>query len=158
MSLPEIDLSALTTADHTAHHVAIHDLLNRLLTDAAVGDVLTKLAAGSALATVGPAQAGHIYNNQVVTVSHTVAGPLVINCTAQTRVVLVTASANIVGLTVNNLALLGDGYAEVRIRIQAAAGITVAATPTNIEVAMGTVPTTMATGAVAYIEVGRVGP
>jgi hypothetical protein len=126
MSLPESGLAGLTKAQHEDHHELLHDLANKLVTDAQVGDVAMKVVDGATVGAVAPTQPHYIHNEQVLLITHSVAGALTINLTRFTRKVVVTASANITSLAVNNLALVGEGYAEVDVWIYATTSISLA--------------------------------
>jgi hypothetical protein len=125
VTLPEVDLDQLTVTEHEAHHVALHDLLNKLLVDADVGDQLTKTAADASVGSVGNIQPQYVWPNQQLEVSHTSAGPLTITLTRFIRAVRITATANITSLVVNGFDTLGDLFAMVNARIDATGTISV---------------------------------
>lgn len=153
MTLPETGLVGLTKAEHEDHHEALHDLANKLVTDAQVGDVAMKVVAGSTVGTVAPTQPHYIHNEQVLAVAHSSPGVLTITCSRFTRVVVVTASANITGLVVNSLNLVGAGYAHVDVWIYASAGITLSFAGSVI--AAPAPPGTLASGARGLFRVAR---
>ena len=155
MTLPETDLGPLTANDHEAHHVTIHDVLNRLLVDAdKVGDTLMKTASGTGAGTVGAAQPHYVWPNQVVEVTHSVAGALALAAARDTRAIKVTASANITSLTVGGLELIGDGFSTVWVQIEATAAITLALVSASFTI-VGTAPTALANGETAQFIVQR---
>jgi hypothetical protein len=125
MALPETGLSGMTKAEHEDHHETLHDLWNKLVTDASVGDVAMKVASGTSVAGIAPTQPHYMLDVQVQQITHAASGVLAIVCTRFTRVVIVTASAAITGLTVTGLDLVGAGYAHVDVWILATVGISV---------------------------------
>lgn len=155
MSLPEVGLGPLTAEDHEQHHVTIHDILNRLQVDSTTpGDMLMKTAAGTGANTVGTAQPQYHWPNQVQAVTHSVAGALAIAAARDTRAIKVTASANITSMTVGGLELVGDGFSQVWVRIEATAAITLALTSASFEI-VGTAPTALANGEAVQFLVQR---
>lgn len=155
MTLPETGLGALTAQDHEDHHLTLHDLMNRLLVDAdKPGDTLMKTTAGTTPASIGAAQPHFCYSNQVKTVNHTVAGALTIAADRDTRAIKIVASANITSLTVNGLELVGDGFSQIWVRVEAGAAITVDLSGANYDV-VGTAPTSLANGEAVQFLVQR---
>lgn len=155
MSLPEANLGALTAQDHEDHHLVVHDVLNRLLVDADTpGDTLMKVATGATPASVGAAQPHYCWPNQVKSYTHSTAGGLVIAANRDTRAIKVVATANITSLTVNGLELVGDGFSQVWVRIEAGAAISTTLTSGNL-VVVGAAPTSLAAGEVVQFLVQR---
>jgi hypothetical protein len=156
MTLPETDLDGLTVADHEDHHITVHDLLNKVLVDASVGDILAKVAAGTTAATVAGIQPQYVHANQVIEVAHTVAGDLIVTVDRFTRFVLVTASAHITGLAVTGMGDLGDLAGWFHLNLSATASINVDLTSADPEILVaGTVPATMVNTDVALLDVER---
>ena len=145
MVLPESNLAALTVTEHSAHHVELHKI-NNLLVTAVDGDgaVLVKLNTGSTSAALGVVHSHYNFPDHYLTVNHTAAGPLTILVTAATRVVDVVASANITGLAVGAMELLGQEFGSIMVRIQATAAITMDLT--GVGDVLGAPPTTLANG------------
>jgi hypothetical protein len=143
----------LSKAEHEDNHEALHDLANKLVTDAQVGDVATKVVTGSTVGTIAPIQPHYIHNEQVLQLTHSAVGVLTINCTRFTRVVVVTASANITGLVVNNLQLVGEGYGHVDVWIYATVGISLSFAGSVISAPAP--PATLASGARGLFRVAR---
>lgn len=151
MTLPEVNLGAYTVQDHEDHHGIIHDAMNRLFDDAIlVGETLTKTSPGTGLGTIGTAQTHYTFADQVQDFTHDSAGILAIAAGRQTKAIRVTASANIAGMTVGGLELVGQGFSQVWVRIEATASITVDLSG-SFEV-VGTAPASLASGeSIAFI-------
>ncbi len=147
MTLPEVDLGTMTIQDHEDHHNTIHDVLNRLFDDTdLVGEVLCKTSSGTGTGTIGTAQAHYTFPDQVKDYTHSVAGTLAIAASRQTKAIKVSASANISGMTIGGMELIGQGFSEVWVQIEATAAITVdLAAASNVSV-IGTPVTSLAIG------------
>lgn len=146
MTLPETDLDLLDVFDHEGHHVALHDSVNKLMVDASVGDVLTKLTSGTGPTSIGPRQPQFVAANQVVGVSHAASGDLVVPLDRFTRAVKVTASDNITGLATDpgQFALLGAQHAAFKLLIIGVGTIDLDLTPTDADViVVGDVPASL---------------
>jgi hypothetical protein len=143
-TLPETDLDTTHDDDHIDHHGLIHAIANRLLDATGAGDALTKTAATETLASLTAIQPHYVLSAQTLDHAHTVAGAVGVTITAATRVVRVTASANITGLTITGHDLIGLTHSELRILIEATASINVDLS--GVDHIIGTVPATMVNG------------
>ncbi len=155
MSLPEVGLEGMTVEQHKTQHVTIHDVLNRLKEDSTTpGDMLMKVAAGTGVNTIGVGQPHYTWPNQVKDYTHDTAGTLAIAASSDTKAIEVTASANITALTVGGLELVGDGFSQVWVRIEATAAITLSLPSASFEI-VGTAPTSLAAGEAVQFLVQR---
>lgn len=156
MTLPEVDLGLLDVQDHKEHHATMHDLWNKLLVDATLeGEVLMKTSPGTGAATVGTAQPHFTFASQIRTFTHSSPGPLAISATRQTRAIRVNASADITGLSLTGLELVGDGFSQVWVRILATSASLSLDLSSGIVEVVGSPPTTLSLGEAARFIVQR---
>ncbi len=154
MSLPEVGLGPLTAEDHEQHHVTIHGGINPLFESTTPGDMLMKTVAGTGVNSIGVGQPHYTWPNQVKAYTHDTAGTLAIAASSDTKSIKVTASANITALTVGGLELVGDGFSQVWVRIEATAAITLSLPSASFEI-VGTAPTALAAGEAVQFLVQR---
>lgn len=96
--LPESDLQTTHVADHLAHHARVHGPINRLLSSALRGDMLSVDSVDlPGVNQVRRRSFMELSANQVVTVTHTTPGVVTLPVLPATRVVVVEASASITG-------------------------------------------------------------
>lgn len=143
--LPESDLVGAPDVDHAPHHEEVHTLHNRLITttDVEIGDVPRRTALTETPNSVAYRSVGYTHAQQVLTVTHSVAGALDITVTRSTKVVKVSATADIVGIGVTGITTLGEGYASFQVILTAGAAISVAFPGSTLH---GTPPSSMASG------------
>lgn len=139
--LPEIGLESLTKIDHRDHHSTIHETLNRLLDSSTPGDVLMASGGGG----VSAAQPHFAWPGSTHRHEHTTAGLLTIELTAETKGVIVTASADITGLQVLGWEYLGGEFGQFGLRIDATQSIALS-WPSSPVRALGAVPTSASAG------------
>lgn len=147
MSLPEstIELSALTVAEHEAHHVTVHDVLNKLLEDSdTVGDVLGRVGTGTGASATGRFQPHFTFDSQVKNHSHSVAGQLSFTVPRDTRVVKVAATADVTGIADVDMSALG-AFGEIVVLVTASAAISFTAA-SAATVVVGSVPANLSAG------------
>lgn len=129
--------------------------MNQVLVDSdKVGDCLMKVTTGTDPTSVGAAQPQFTWANQVRPISHDTAGVLQFAVGRDTKVVDVTASANITGLDVIAMELLGDTFGRVIVRVTATAAISVQLGGGLFD-AIGDIPATLAVGQVFQFEARR---
>lgn len=155
MSDLPITFEGLNAADHRDHHLILHGLFNTLIESTAIGDVLGKVSPGSDSTAIGNFQPHFVFDNQVDVHTHSTNGVAALAVQRDSRALLVDASANITGVTVAGLELLGNEFASVIVRLAASVAITVNWSVSGGVVTRGIVPTSMAPGDYVIFELQR---
>lgn len=148
MSLPEspTTLAAMTVADHEAHHVTMHDVLNKVLEDSTdIGDVLGRVGAGSGASATGHFQPHFVHSNQVKSHSHSSPGLLSFTVPRDTRAVVVAATADVTGIADIDMSALG-AFGELVVKVTASGGAISFTAASDFTTVQGAVPATIADG------------
>lgn len=141
---PVSGLESLDVTAHKGHHSDIHDILNIPIDAGEIGATLVKVGSGATPAALGGIHPHYNLPNHRKAHTHSAAGVLSFAVDSGTRVVDVTASANITGLSVAGMELLGGPYGRIIVRLSATASITVDLS--GVGEVTATYPSSMASG------------
>lgn len=143
-SLPTTGLTGTPVADHQDHHLSLHEIHNHLVSAGIAGDIVMRIGSGTASGSFARRQRHYVLPEQTMTVTHSSSGSLTFAVTGQTRAVKVNASANVTGITVTGMDLLGVQFSEIDVLLVATANITVDLSSGSL--VYGTAPASMTAG------------